>query len=219
MVNTWYTESLPKSATTPLYKAWRQYGEKNFSMRILAMTTEEQKYRDVSDYIEQYDSYKNGYNPCKPSSRARPTGKVHPNSRAVDAYTIDGEFIKSFDSLGECCQFIGVAKQTVIGVLQGKFKQTKSVVFTERGEAPQHLGESYYTGEVYGLNKEGEVTVYDCQLDAAKALRLNGACDVSRSLHSKPEQKLSVCGTYLFKRREEIDNFVPSKPGRRWATK
>ena len=155
--------------------------------------------------------------------RSKDTWSNHPNSIAVSRYTMDGEYIDSFDSIGlaleqvrleagdkkrglptsvrKCCE--GKAHHSV--GYKWSFKDKPLVPSKRR----RNVG-----GKIWAWNKKtGEVTSWKCVADAAEQLlgtrSLNAG--IKQSLDSPVERKRSLRREWYFVRREEdVSLIVPT---------
>ena len=77
-----------------------------------------------SYYIRLFDSYKNGYNQSfggdSVSGYSRPSGKDCPNSKRVCQISIDGQFIKVWDSVTEASDELGICISSISNVCHSK---------------------------------------------------------------------------------------------------
>lgn len=79
------------------HDAIKEFGFDNFEWEVIGTCEEENRADDLEKfYIEKYDSYRNGYNMTKGGK-----GASMWNARPVVRLTLDGEFIKRYDSAGE----------------------------------------------------------------------------------------------------------------------
>lgn len=98
--------------TYKLYNAINKYGRENFYYEVLEehLTSEQADEREVY-YIEQFDSYENGYN----STRGADTKTI---SRVQDVEKLI-EMTNNKCSIGEIAEEFGVCKETVERTMRG----------------------------------------------------------------------------------------------------
>lgn len=102
-----YLKSKGDSYNKHLFRSIEKYGFNAFEVTEVldtAMSAEELDEKEIY-YISFYDSYNNGFNMTLGGERGcgehQPKGKDNPLSRAVCQLTLDGEFIKTWDSLAD----------------------------------------------------------------------------------------------------------------------
>lgn len=114
-----------------LYRALRKYGIENFSFEIVAIVKKKNVLQKEQYYIDQGVDYN-----CAmiagsllglkhaSSSKTRTVNKgKHHCAKKIDQFTMNGEFIKTFDSIIECCLSVNKGKKSashISGVCVGR---------------------------------------------------------------------------------------------------
>lgn len=100
-----------------LQRAWNKYGEHSFKFEIVEVVKDidmllevEQKYLD-----SLYDEGLNCYN-LNPKADKPPKG-IH---KPCALYSLNGEYIKKFDSIRDCSIYVGVNEGTIKGAISRK---------------------------------------------------------------------------------------------------
>ena len=100
-----------------LQRAWNKYGEHNFKFEIVEVVQDidmllwvEQKYLDTL-----YDEGLNCYN-LNPKADKPPKGICKPCA----LYSLNGEYIKKFNSIRDCSIYVGVNEGTIKGAISRK---------------------------------------------------------------------------------------------------
>ena len=88
----------------PIVRAISKYGADNFKFRVLEECTEESVNEREKHYIEKYNTADGvGYN-CtyggEGISKPKKYWSNHPQSKPVSCYTLDGEWIRDYESVG-----------------------------------------------------------------------------------------------------------------------
>lgn len=136
-----WTQHKSTSKTTPrdsiLYRAIRKYGEENFTITELEKieTATYDELRDILNskeqyYIKLYNTYKGyGYNSTSGGDNTTDFAKLE-----VDAYDLDGNYLRSFDSCTEADQHYNLWTGACSKCCRGIIKQTKQLTFRYKGE-------------------------------------------------------------------------------------
>lgn len=104
----------------PIHKAIRKYGLDNFLFEILE-TCQRSQLNDKEIYwISYYNTTKTGYNISKGGQDRSYNG------RAVSLYDLQGNYIKTYKSIKECAEQLGVFYGTVYQVIRGQRKSCKN---------------------------------------------------------------------------------------------
>lgn len=133
-------ESRLDRAVSSLYRAIRKYGQDKFSVTTLCKVTAQTKDAlktalDASEieFIEQYDTYNNGYNMTKGGAV-----RDHLEIR-VAQYSLDGKFIREFNSMLETEEF-GFSRPSVGMVCNGKLRSHNGFLWRiSDGNPPQTI--------------------------------------------------------------------------------
>ena len=88
----------------PIVRAISKYGADNFKFRVLEECTEESVNEREKHYIEKYNTADGvGYN-CtyggEGISKPKKYWSNHPSSKPVSCYTLDGEWVRDYESIG-----------------------------------------------------------------------------------------------------------------------
>ena len=141
----------PKNQNIKLYVAFREYGLDQFEIYCLETFVEldeKELRKKMDDYesqcIAKYDTVANGYNStsggtnCKYSDETKERMRTsHSNtSLSVDAYTMGGDFIKTYNSVKEASRDLQARASTIKNCVYQKVrtKSANGYRFTLRGQ-------------------------------------------------------------------------------------
>ena len=117
----WNSWQKPIYANIALYEAFKKYGIENFEIRILQVFHDSLGYRtkrqlDILEkrYIEEYDSYNNGYNSTL-EGEIRLTG-----NSTIKAKNLETNLVIIAESIKNLSEQIGVSEYTVKRCIDGK---------------------------------------------------------------------------------------------------
>lgn len=132
-----------KHSNLYLQHSYNKYGKDKFAFYIIEECSEAVRKEREIFYISKYKSSnpKYGYNSMLPNeevfSHSSSTLKKIRNIRnaiPVDAYLLDGTFVKSYNSLNECARDLKVKHYSILRILNKKGLRTKNFTFTKKGE-------------------------------------------------------------------------------------
>lgn len=119
------------------HQAIQEYGVDNFEWEIL-QTTESEKEADASEkkYIEEYNTYRDGYNMNK-------GGVGGHNARAVVALTLDGEYVRRYDSAMQAEVLDGYCNSDVLLSCKEANKRCRDRIFMFEDEYEMYGARHY----------------------------------------------------------------------------
>lgn len=119
-----------RSECTGLQRAWNKYGEENFTFEVLIHCPEEYRLEIEQWYIDNLQPYKCtiGYNVSKKVVGNSYPRKNNTKNKRVDMYTLDGQYIRTFESIIDGAEYVDMDRATSIrgniwSVCIGKCKQ------------------------------------------------------------------------------------------------
>lgn len=104
-----------------LQNSWNVYGEKNFKIEILEYCNEDEvrnkeieyinslkpEFNLINDFNNYYFSQETREKMSKSAKNLNKIGKNHPNSKEVECYDLDGNYVKSYESVSQAIrQFV-----------------------------------------------------------------------------------------------------------------
>jgi hypothetical protein len=100
-----------------LYKDFWEYGIKNFSFEILEECPPEQLDNREIYWIQQYNSYKDGYNKTQGGETVEHI--VEATKKPVYCYDLEGNFICEYESLAEAERLTGIPNSNISKAVRG----------------------------------------------------------------------------------------------------
>lgn len=86
-----------------IHKALRKYGIQNFTFEIIELCKAEELNTKEQYWIKYYNSYINGYNETPGGE-----GVLDANKRAVNQYDLNGQYLRTFNSITEAEQSLNI---------------------------------------------------------------------------------------------------------------
>jgi len=118
----------------PLYKAFAKYGNENFSIILLEKCDETKANEREQYYIQQYNTYNNGYNATL-GGESRNTIQI-PSEEIVEHY-------KEVKSCRKTAEFFGIDKESV----SLRVKNAGIVLYTSREQQSKNYNVTFPNGE------------------------------------------------------------------------
>jgi len=205
----------------PIVRAISKYGADNFKFRVLEECAEESVNEREKHYIEKYNTADGiGYN-CtyggEGISKPKKYWSNHPFSKPVSCYTLEGEWVRDYESLGLAADDVGNCKgqSSINFCIKGKTFQAFGYRWSLKGETPKVVENRVnLRGNVYGINPTlGRKKMWKSQADVAEEIygdRKNNNA-ISHSLQSPNNNKLQASGWYFF--RKKPVNWTPATRG------
>ncbi len=198
-----------------IIRAIRKYGSDNFKFRIIEecrdhIVDEREKY-----WIQKFDACgKNGYNIALGSEGINKPHQYwgnHPHSKAVSCFTLEGEWIKDYDTAGIAADCLGnkKAKTNINTCIKGITFQALGYRWAYKGETPKLVEKRINRrGKIYGIHlKTGRERTWKCAADFAQDVIGNRKANdgVVKSLNSPNKNKLQVHDWYLFRNEKDMN--------------
>jgi hypothetical protein len=195
----------------PIVRAISKYGADNFKFRVLEECTEESVNEREKHYIEKYNTADGiGYN-CtyggEGVSKPKKYWSNHPSSKPVSCYTLEGEWVKDYESVGLAADDVGNCKgqSSINFCIKGKTFQSFGYRWSLKGETPKVVENRINVrGNVYGINPLlGRKKMWKSQADAAEEIfgHRKNSNGIFQSLRSPNNNKLQASGWYLFRKK------------------
>jgi group I intron endonuclease len=213
----------------PICRAINKYGADKFKFRILEecednVVNERERY-----YIETYNTADGiGYN-CtyggEGASKPKKYWSNHPHSKAVSCYTLNGEWVKDYDTRGLAAYDILNRKPTrsergyIKSCIDGITFQGLGYRWALKGEQPKLIEKRInQRGVVYGINlKLNRKKMWKSQADIAEELTGNRKknANILISIRSPNTNKLQANGWYLFRNKNDaLSDWKPATKNR-----
>jgi len=201
----------------PICRAISKYGESNFKFRVLEECTDDNVNEREKHYIEKYNTADGiGYN-CtyggEGVSKPKKYWGNHPNSKAVSCYTLEGEWIRDYDTAGLAAYDIlnrkpsSSEKGCIRSCIKGITFQALGHRWSLKGEQPKVVEKRINRrGKVYGIHPEsGRKKVWNSAADCAEEIIGNRTRNlmVTNSLNSPNNNKLQAHGWYFFRNKSD----------------
>lgn len=128
------------------HRAIKEFGFDNFSWEIIETCESEDIACELEKYyIEKFNTYRDGYNMTKGGK-----GAPYHNARAVVLLTLDGQYIKRYDSAMDA-EIDGFHNADVLLNCKGKRRQTKGYMFMFEDEYESNGAKTYRKPEPNGM--------------------------------------------------------------------
>jgi len=207
----------------PIVRAISKYGSDNFKFRVLEECDDDKVNEREKHYIEKYNTAEGfGYN-CtyggEGVSKPKKYWSNHPHSKAVSCYTLEGKWVRDYDTRGLAAYDILNRRPTksergcIRSCINGVTFQALGYRWAWKGEQPKVIEKRVNVrGNVYGINPTlGRKKMWKSQADAAEELtgnRKNNA-NILLSIRSPDDNKLQASGWYFF--RSKPTDWTPAK--------
>ena len=196
----------------PIVRAISKYGEINFKFRVIEECTEESVNEREKHYIRKYNTADGaGYNCTYGGDGIKKPKKYwgnHPSSKAVSCYTLDGEWVKDYETQGLAAAELnnGESKSAITSCIKGDTFQAFGYRWALKGEQPKCVEKRVNRrGKIYGIHPEsGRKKMWQNAADCAEEIEENRKAN--NSIHHAllrnvegAESMTQVKGWYLFR--------------------
>ena len=195
----------------PILHAICKHGADNFKFRVIEECKDDNVSERETYWIQQLGTYGNGgYNATlggEGVKKAKKDWANHPHSKAVSCYTLEGEWVRNYDSKGLAADDVGNGKGSspINFCIKGKTFQAFGYRWSWKGEPPKVVENRVNRrGNVYGINPTlGHKKMWKSQADAAEEISGNRKNNngISQSLNSPNSNKRQAFGWYLFRKK------------------
>lgn len=200
-----------------IVRALNKHGEDAFTFYVIETCDDDVVNERERYWIEKFDTYNSGYNLTYGGDgcvRDQSTLK-NPQMKAVDCYTLEGEYIETIRSVGYAAKCKNIPnKCSITACIKGVTFQSGGYRWTWKGGELADMNTRANTrGNVYAINKYGERKVFKSQADCAEFVtgnRKNNA-NIFLSLKTPASNKQQCKGWYIFRDEKEMDNFTPAE--------
>lgn len=193
----------------PIIRAISKHGADNFKFRVIEECRDDNVNERETFWIEKLDACgKNGYNITLGGDGIKKPRKYwanHPHSKPVSCYTLEGEWVRDYDSLGLAAINVSGKKKSssIRFCIKGVTFQAFGYRWAWKGEQPKVIEKRVNVrGVVYGINPTlGRKKMWNSIADAAEEVngnRKNNA-NIKLSLDSEDNNKLSAYSWYFFR--------------------
>lgn len=203
----------------PIVRAICKYGADNFKFRVLEECSDDDVNERETFWINRLDTCgKNGYNITLGGEGVKKPRKYwsnHPHSKAVSCYTLKGEWVRDYESVGIAADSCGnkKGKSGIIACIKGKTFQALGYRWAWKDEQPKVIEKRVNVrGVVYGINpKQGRKKMWKSMADAAEEISGNRKSNANLllSIRSPDDNKLQASGWYLF--RSKPTDWTPAE--------
>ena len=192
----------------PILRAISKYGADNFKFRVIEECSDDIVNERESYWIDKLDSCNNGYNITLGGEGIKKPQKYwanHPHSKAVSCYTLEGEWVRDYESVGLAAADLnnGESRQSIVACIKGTTFQAFGYKWSWKGETPKVIEKRVNVrGVVYGINPTlGRKKMWKSQADAAEEISGNrkSNANILLSIRSPDNNKLQASGWYLFR--------------------
>jgi hypothetical protein len=196
----------------PIVHAISKYGSDNFKFRVIEECTDDNVNIRESYWIEKYNACgKNGYNVTLGGEGVKKPRKYwgnHPSSKKVSCFTLDGKWIKDYDTCGVAADTLGnkKASNSIRSCINGITFQSLEYRWAWKGEQPKMIEKRVNRrGKIYGVNLiTGEKKCWKSQADCAQEIngdrKNNNALTIALNRNNENAKSMTqVKGWYLFR--------------------
>ena len=142
----WQHQRCYEKEDCDFHRAIKEFGFDNFSWEIIETCESEDRACELEKYyIEKFNTYRNGYNMTKGGK-----GAPYHNARAVVLLTLDGQYIKRYDSAMDA-EIDGFHNADVLLNCKGKRRKTKGYMFMFEDEYELNGAKAYRKPEPNGM--------------------------------------------------------------------
>jgi hypothetical protein len=205
----------------PILRAICKHGADNFKFRVIEECKDDNVSERETYWIQQLGTYGNGgYNATlggEGVKKAKKDWANHPQSKPVSCYTLEGEWIRDYDSIGLASNDVANGKRggPIRFCIKGKTFQAFGYRWSWQGEEPKVVENRVNRrGNVYGINPTlRRKKMWKSQADAAEEIsgNRNNNNNLCLSLNSPNSNKRQAAGWYLF--RKKPTDWTPAKRG------
>ena len=142
----WQHQRCYEKEDCDFHRAIKEFGFDNFSWEIIETCESEDRACELEKYyIEKFNTYRDGYNMTKGGK-----GAPYHNARAVVLLTLDGQYIKRYDSAMDA-EIDGFHNADVLLNCKGKSRQTKGYMFMFEDEYESNGAKAYRKPKPNGM--------------------------------------------------------------------
>ena len=142
----WQHQRCYEKEDCDFHRAIKEFGFDNFSWEIIETCENEDRACELEKYyIEKFNTYRDGYNMTKGGK-----GAPYHNARAVVLLTLDGQYIKRYDSAMDA-EIDGFHNADVLLNCKGKRRQTKGYMFMFEDEYESNGAKAYRKPKPNGM--------------------------------------------------------------------
>ena len=142
----WQHQRCYEKEDCDFHRAIKEFGFDNFSWEIIETCESEDRACELEKYyIEKFNTYRDGYNMTKGGK-----GAPYHNARAVGLLTLDGQYIKRYDSAMDA-EIDGFHNADVLLNCKGKRRQTKGYMFMFEDEYESNGAKAYRKPKPNGM--------------------------------------------------------------------
>ena len=142
----WQHQRCYEKEDCDFHRAIKEFGFDNFSWEIIETCESEDRACELEKYyIEKFNTYRDGYNMTKGGK-----GAPYHNARAVVLLTLDGQYIKRYDSAMDA-EIDGFHNADVLLNCKGKRRQTKGYMFMFDDEYESNGAKAYRKPKPNGM--------------------------------------------------------------------
>ena len=142
----WQHQRCYEKEDCDFHRAIKEFGFDNFSWEIIETCESEDRACELEKYyIEKFNTYRDGYNMTKGGK-----GAPYHNARAVVLLTLDGQYIKRYDSAMDA-EIDGFHNADVLLNCKGKRRQTKGYMFMFEDEYESNGAKAYIKPKPNGM--------------------------------------------------------------------
>ena len=177
------TVSYSSIHTMPIVSAIRKYGEDNFKFRVLEECAEESVNEREEHYIKEYNTADgSGYNCTYGGEGVKKPKKYwnnHPSSKAVSCYTLDGEWVRDYETQGLAAAELNngesKSRSSITSCIKGTTFQAFGYRWAWKGEPLKEVNNRVNRrGKIYGIHLEsGRKKMWNSQADCAEEIEGN----------------------------------------------
>jgi group I intron endonuclease len=193
----------------PILRAISKYGADNFKFRVIEECNDDKVNERETYWIQKLEENgKNGYNITLGGEGIKKPKKYwsnHPHSKAVSCYTLEGEWVKDYESIGLAVDDVSEKKKggPIRACIKGTTFQAFGYRWSWKGEELKLVEKRVnIRGIVYGINPTlGQKKMWKSMADAAEEITGNRKNNngLYHSLKSSDNNKLQVNGWYFFR--------------------
>ena len=164
----------------PIVRAISKYGEINFKFRVIEECTEESVNEREKHYIRKYNTADGaGYNCTYGGDGIKKPKKYwgnHPSSKAVSCYTLDGEWVKDYETQGLAAAELtnGESKSAITSCIKGDASGIWLSLGIKRRATKCVEKRVNRRGKIYGIHPEsGRKKMWQNAADCAEEIEEN----------------------------------------------
>jgi len=167
--------------TMPICRAIKKHGEINFKFEVLEECAEESVNEREEHFIKEYNTADGaGYNCTYGGEGVKKPKKYwsnHPHSKAVSCYTLDGEWVRDYETRGLAAADVGNenGSSPINFCIKGTTFQAFGYRWSWKGEPLKEVNNRVNRrGKIYGIHPEsGRKKMWNSQADCAEEINNN----------------------------------------------